>query len=55
MIYLKKKKKSVRREEPHFRQVKRDKDNLSQEWPRTLYKEEIGEQHKGGQEEEGLG
>lgn len=50
-----KKKKSVRREEPHFRQVKRDKDNLSQEWPRTLYKEEIGEQHKGGQEEEGLG
>lgn len=55
MISLKKKKKSVLRDEPHFRQVQRGKDNLSQEWPRTLYKEGIGEQHKGGREEEGLG
>ena len=54
MISLKKKK-IILREEPHCREVKRGKDDLSQEWPRALCKEGIGEQHKGGQEEEGLG
>ena len=36
-------------------QARRKVGKGGQEWPRTLYKEGIGEQHKGGQEEEGLG
>ena len=36
-------------------QARRKVGKGGQEWPRTLYKEGIGEQHKGGREEEGLG